>query len=106
MPTGPPICLGGPVVRPEDAGSGSGVLDGRDVELQLDLVGDQDAAGLECGVEAHAPVTALDRGRPLETDAGVAERVDRRADVLEWDRDRVLDSFDARVSGDGPARTV
>ena len=49
--------------------AGSGVADRRDVELELDLVGDQHAAGLERGVPGHAPVLAVDGGAALEADA-------------------------------------
>ena len=54
---------------------GSGVADRGDVELELDLVGDEDAAGLERGVPGEAPVLAVDGGLALEADADVAERV-------------------------------
>src|SRR5262245_17486665 len=77
----PPGCC-----RPNDertrsrSGSGcvwrsSGVADRGDVELELDLLGDEDAAGLERGVPGQAPVLAVDGRAALEADAQVAERV-------------------------------
>jgi hypothetical protein len=44
--------------------SGSGGLDGRDLELQGDLVANQDAAGLQRGVPGDAVVLAVDPTLP------------------------------------------
>ena len=66
--------------------SGSSALDRRDLQLELDLVADQHAAGLQRGVPGHAEVLAADRGPGLEADAGVAERVDRGAQELHVER--------------------
>src|SRR6476469_7338696 len=85
-------------VKQED----SGALAGRDVELQLDLLGDQHAAGLERGVPGQVPVLAVDRGRTLEADAQVAEGVTRRAGGLELEGDRLRDALDGQVAGDQP----
>src|SRR5689334_447608 len=51
------------------------LLDGGDVELELDLVRHQEATGLEGGVPGQAPVLAGDGGVALEADPEVAERV-------------------------------
>src|SRR5688500_14942002 len=83
----------------------SGVADRRDVELELDLVGDEDAAGLERGVPGEAPVLAVDGDLALEAHAGVAERVDGRAGLLELDGDRLRHVLDGEVAGDVPAVT-
>src|SRR6476659_11485172 len=79
-------------------GRGSGVADRRDVELELDLLGDEHAAGLEGGVVGQAPVLAVDGGAALEADAQVAERVACGAGGLEVDRDGVGDALDGQVA--------
>src|SRR4051812_21643166 len=56
-------------------GGNSGLLDGRDLQHKLDLVADEEAAGLEGGVPHQAPVLAVQRRGPLEPGPGVAERV-------------------------------
>src|SRR4051812_12757165 len=78
----------------------SGLLDGRDVELEADLVGDEHAAGLERGVEGDAPVLAVDRGGALEAGADVAERVLGEAGELEGHGDRLGGVADREVTGD------
>src|SRR3546814_16771381 len=65
----------------------SGVLDGRDVELELDLLGDEHATGLERGVPGEAPVLAVDGDLALEAHADVAERGLGGAGELEGKRD-------------------
>src|SRR6478672_10520363 len=84
----------------------SGVLDGRDVELELDLLADEHAAGLERGVPGQAPVLAVDGGRALEADAQVAEGVTGRAGGLELDGDRLGDALHGQVAGDQPGGGV
>src|SRR5690349_11607731 len=84
----------------------SGVADRRDVELELDLLGDEDAAGLERGVPGEAPVLAVDAGAALEADAQVAERVAGRAGRLEGDRDRLGLPLDGQLTGDDPVLAV
>ena len=81
---------------------GSGALDRADVEVQLDPLGDEHAAGLERGVPGQAPVLAVDGGAALEADAQVAEGVTGRAGLLELDRDRLGDALDGQVAGDDP----
>src|SRR6478752_789965 len=80
MPRGAAELLRRPHVRPVGR-DGSGVADRRDVELELDLLRDQHAAGLERGVPAQAPVLAVDAGATLEADAQVAERVGSKTTV-------------------------
>src|SRR6187402_2676810 len=92
--------------RPHRGAVGSGVADRRDVELELDLLGDEDAAGLERGVPGQAPVLAVDAGAALEADAQVAERVAGRAVGLELDRDRLGLALDREVAGDDPVVAV
>src|SRR5690606_7473062 len=81
-------------------GWSSGLLDRRDVELEVDLLAHEDAAGLQGGVPVHAPVLAVDGGLALEADALVAERVDGRAGVGEVDRDGLGRALDGEVTGD------
>ena len=83
----------------------SGGADRRDVELELDLLGDEDAAGLERGVPGQAPVLAVDGGATLEADAQVAERVLGGTGLLEDDRDGLGDVLDGQVAGDRPSRS-
>ena len=67
---------------------GSGVVagaHGRDLELEGDLLADEHAARFERRIPADAPVLAVDRGRALEADPLVAERVDGGAGVVEVD---------------------
>src|SRR3546814_13950691 len=75
----------------------SGVLDGRDVELELDLLGDEHATGLERGVPGEAPVLAVDGDLALEAHADVAERVLGGAGELEGNRDGLGDTLDGQV---------
>ena len=84
----------------------SGVLDGGDVELQLDLLGDEHAAGLERGVPGEAPVLAVDGDLALEAHAEVAERVLSGAGLLEHDGDGLAGVLDGQVTGDGPLGAV
>src|SRR4051812_12072550 len=93
------------VMRPGQ-GWCSGVADRRDVELELDLVGDEDAAGLERGVPGQAPVLAVQRGAALEADPQVAEGVARRAGGLEDDREGLGLALDRQVAGDDPVVAV
>src|SRR4051794_19743749 len=87
-------------------GRESGVLDGRDLELQDDLVADQDTAGLQRSVPGDAVVLAADGHRALEADADVAERVGGRALELERDGDRVGDALDGQVTDQLEGRLV
>src|SRR4051812_8654189 len=78
----------------------SGVLDRRDVEVQLDLVGDQDAAGLQRGVPGEAPLGTQDLRLALEADALVAEGVLGRTVELQVDAERLGGAEDRQVAGD------
>src|SRR5213076_2395538 len=80
--------------------------DGGDVELELDLVRHQEAAGLERGVPGQAPVLAGQGGLALEADAQVAEGVASGAAGLEIDADRLADTSDGEVAGDRPVVAV
>ena len=82
----------------------SGVADRADVELELDLVRDEHAAGLERGVPGEAPVLAVDGDVTLEADPDVAERVLSGAGLLEDDRDRLGGALDGQVAGDASSR--
>src|SRR3954449_13624856 len=75
-----------------------GSADGRNLELQRDLLADEHAPGLQRRVPGHAEVLAVDRGPALESDAMVAERVDGGAGVVEIDRDRLGDALDGEVT--------
>src|SRR5690606_23572713 len=84
--------------------AGSGLLlvllqDGRDLELERDLLADEHAAGLEGRVPGEAPVLAVDDDAALQAEAGVAEGVDGRARVLEVVGDRPGVLPDGEVSG-------
>ena len=63
------------------------LLDGRDVERELDLVGDEHVAAAERLVELHAVVAAGELAGDLEADPLVAPRVD-------------VDALDLGVQGD------
>src|SRR3954453_20598362 len=80
--------------------------DGGDVELELDLVRHQEAAGLQRGVPGQAPLLAGDGGVTLEADPDVAERVAGGAGGLELDADRLGDAADGQVAGHGPVVAV
>src|SRR4029078_13124274 len=86
--------------------SSRSVGDRGDVDLELDLVRDQEAAGLERGVPGQAPLLAVQGGAALEAEAGVAERGLGGAGQLEVDRDRLGDVLDGQVAGDGPVVAV
>src|SRR6188472_3238029 len=70
------------------------LLDGGDVEVELDLVRHQEATGLEGGVPGQAPVLAGEGGLTLEADPQVAERVAGGAGGLELHGDRLGDALD------------
>src|SRR4051812_34734210 len=73
-------------------------LHGGDVELELDLLADEDAALVEADVPLQAPVAAVDRRLALEAGPEVVPRVDRGAGELPRDRDRVGDAVDREVA--------
>jgi hypothetical protein len=79
---------------------GSRLLDGRDLDVEGDLLADQDAAGLEGRVPDDAVVLAVDRGLALEAGADVAVGVLGGADVSEGDGDRVGLVLDGQVAGE------
>src|SRR3954469_17004120 len=78
-----------PVLRPAELGG----LDGRDVEVDLDLVADQHVAAAQRLVEGHPEVRALDLARDLDGEALVAPGV-------------LLDALQLGVEGDGPRDAV
>src|SRR5687768_13853813 len=70
------------------------LLDGRHLDLDVDLVADEHAAGLQWSIPCDAPILAVQRARSLEPRANVAEGVDRHAREHEVDGDdagRALD---------------
>src|SRR5262249_13191452 len=98
--SGPPLFQERPRSRSYVGSGGSGLgglgraLDRRDVELELDLVRDEHATGLEGGVEAHAPVRPGDGGAALEADPDVAVGVAGRAGLLELEGHGLGDALD------------
>src|SRR3954447_21370886 len=81
-------------------GAASGGLDGRDLELERDLLAHQHAAGLQRGVPGDAPVLAVDGDAALEADPVVAERVLGGALELQRDGHGLRDVLDGQVAGD------
>src|SRR5690349_18062251 len=79
--------------------SGVGALHRGDLEDELDLVRDEEAAGLERGVPDQAPVPAVQGGRAVPTRAGVAVRVLGDAVELPGDIDGVGHPGDGEVAG-------
>src|SRR4029450_10863361 len=76
------------------------LLDGGDVELQLDLLAHQQVAAAERLVEGHVPVAAVELAGDLERDALVAPRVGLLALYLGGERDRLGDAVHRQVAGD------
>src|SRR6185369_12905819 len=76
----------------------SGGLDGGDVELDLDLVANEDAAPVERDVEGEAEVLAADGGPACEAGAVVAPRVLLAALELQGQVDRAGDVLDGQVA--------
>src|SRR3546814_13143608 len=77
-----------------------GVLDEGEVELEVDLLAHEHAAGGERRVPGETEVLAVERGGALEADAGVAPRVLDGAGELEVDADGLGDAADGAVAGD------
>ena len=73
------------------------LLDGLDLQADLDLVPDQDAAGLERGVPVQAEVLAVERRPGAEPGHGEAVRALVRAQVLALERDRAGDAADGQI---------
>ena len=71
-----------------------------DVDLELHLLADGDAARLEHGVEVHAEVLAIDACPSAEARDGLAVGVLRRAEELHVERDRLRDAADRQVPVD------
>src|SRR5918993_1564485 len=78
---------------------GSGLLGELHVERQLDLLGDEDATGLEGGVPGQAPVGAVDLAVGLEGGLLVAPRVGGDTVELDLEGDRLGDPLDGEVTG-------
>src|SRR3954449_4339756 len=77
------------------------LLHGGDVELELDLLADEDAALVEREVPGQVPVATVDRRLALEADAEAAPRVHRGAGELPVDGDRVGLAVDGEVTDQG-----
>src|SRR4051812_34894759 len=75
-----------------------GALDSGNVELELDLLADEDAALVERDLEGKAPVATVDGRLALEPDAEAAPRVDRGAVELPVDGDRVGLAVDGEIT--------
>ena len=76
------------------------LLDGGDVEDELDLVADEHVAAAQRLVELHAVVAALELAGDLEADALVAPRVDVGALDLGLERRSAGDAVQRQVAGD------
>ena len=85
-------------------GGGSGLLGELDVDDELDLLGDQDAALFEVGVPGQAPVGAVELAGGLEAGLVVAPRVGGDAGELDVEGDRLGDALDGQVAGRGCRR--
>ena len=86
--------------------AGLGLLDGGDVEGELDLVGHEHVAAAERLVELHVPVAAVELAGDLEADPLVAPRVDVDALDVGLERDRLRDAVDRQVAGDAEGLVV
>ncbi len=84
-------------------GCGSGLLGELDVDDELDLLGDQDAALFEVGVPGQAPVGAVELAGGLEGGLVVAPGVGGDAVELDVEGDRLGDALDGQVAGEGVA---
>src|SRR5688572_1868938 len=77
-----------------------GGLNGLDLQLDLDLVADQQAAGLEHLVPPQAEVLAIDRRPGRERHALVAPRILALAAVLDVERHLAGDAADREIAED------
>ena len=77
------------------------LLDSGDLELNLDLLGDQHAAGLQRSVEVDAEVLAVDLGGCLEAQAGIAKGVLSGSNVFNVEVDGLGGVLNGEVTGDG-----
>src|SRR6478735_10306655 len=82
---------------------GSGLLGELDVDDELDLLGDQDAALFQAGVPGQAPVGAVELAGGLEGGLVVAPGVGGDAVELDVEGDRLGDALDGQVAGEGVA---
>src|ERR671918_1127664 len=71
-----------------------------EVDLELDLLAHQDAAGVERHIPVEAPVAAIDRARQRATDFAVAGGIDAVAAVLVVELDLVGDALDREIGDD------
>src|SRR3954454_12621161 len=85
---------------PDDrtAGFGASGLHELDVEVELDLLGDEHAAAVEGHVPLEAPVLAVDLALGGETGAGAAPRVAADAVELQLQLDGPGDALDGEVA--------
>src|SRR3954471_6838426 len=74
------------------------LLDPFGVDDELDLVADDNAAGLEREVPLEAPLFAAHFGLGAEADAGVAPRGSLRSEVLTLERDRAGHAADSEIT--------
>lgn len=79
----------------------SGGRVGLALDLDLDLLADQDAAGLQRLVPGQAELLAVDLGRDREAPDVLAPRVGAGAAVLDGELDRLGDVADGEVTDEG-----
>src|SRR5688500_12903608 len=102
----PPLSLAQKVPRASIPGGGGALsrllvlLDGLDVELDLDLVADQEATRLQRDVPGQSEVLPVDRRGRLEADDLLAPGVHALADELRVEHDRTGDAADRQLAAD------
>src|SRR3954462_6520123 len=77
---------------------GSGLADGFALDLDLDLLADHHAAGLEGHVPGQAPVLTVDLGVRGEAEDGLAERAHGGALELDDQLDRLGHALDGELT--------
>src|SRR4051812_8904766 len=94
------VSWAGAGAAPAGAGGLLGLLGGRDVEGELDLVGDEHVAAAEGLVELHAVVAAAELAGDLQADLLVAVGVDVDAVDLGGEDELVGDAVQREVADD------
>src|SRR5918996_4145488 len=90
-----------PMLRATRSSAGhSFALSELEVDLELDLLAHQDAAGVERHIPVEAPVAAIDRARQRATDLAIAGGIDAPAAVLVVELDLVGDALDGEIADD------